>query len=892
MGYIRHLTTSVSGADTHVTHISDLALHETAAGVKVYSASGRGGGVQVRDAALTLSQEVDYLPEGGLGSPTQFVLTQLGAQYALLLAGPAQDGLSGWWLDSTGQIAGRIDMAGPRLEAMTAIEAVALGGETFFFSAARNTLGITTWRETPQGNLSIVSQTPVGEATAGNDIFALEHIALSGRDYLLALSLHDNSLRSFELGANGSMQLVDSMERRDGFAASNPTLITKAVLGDSVFVLVGSTGSSTITVSKMEADGTLTLVEQVGDDLNTRFQSISVLEAIVVDGKAYVVAGGSDDGLSLLTLLPDGRLLHLEAIADDLEMALSNPSSVVLAEQGGKIALYTVGLTDQSFGESGIGRFEIDQNAGGLSGHVLEGSAAADELEGGAGADQILGGAGDDRLNGGAGADIILDGAGSDRMWGGAGADIFVLSGDGENDFIEDFELGVDRIDMSDMGRFYSFEALAFQSKNYGAIIGFGGETLTIKTVGKVRLEAEDFQYADLFDLGHISIDVLSDEQLLPASPGPSVLTGGTELAGVRNHLGMDLHIGGAVDPIQDAAAASVYRLYQATLDRAPDRDGHRNWTEALLDGRLDLESAAGGFVGSREFQNVYGDLTDYSFVTQLYNNVLDRAPDQAGLENWMGALANGFSRAQVVMGFSESREFVNATFQKAHEFSREGYRSEWTDDVFRLYRATFDRTPDAQGLQNWADWLAGGQPVTQAATHFVASAEFQKTYGNLSDAEFITLLYNNVLERAPDQGGFENWTGALASGMSRGDVVSGFAQSAEFRASTTADVTAWVRAQGVDDILDGGAGRNVLFGGMWTDSFVFDAQDDGSHEVVGLEVWDQLVFTGFGYFGATDLRNHLSADGRDTVFQDQGVEVRFIETPLDMLYDDQLFGW
>ena len=169
------------------------------------------------------------------------------------------------------------------------------------------------------------------------------------RDYLLALSLHDNSLRSFELGANGSMQLVDSIERRDGFAVSNPTLITKVVLGDSVFVLVGSMGSSTITVSQMEADGTLTLVEQVRDDLNTRFQSISVLEAIVVDGKAYVVAGGSDDGLSLLTLLPDGRLLHLEAIADDLEMALSNPSSVVLAEQGGKIALYTVGLTDQSF---------------------------------------------------------------------------------------------------------------------------------------------------------------------------------------------------------------------------------------------------------------------------------------------------------------------------------------------------------------------------------------------------------------------------------------------------------------------------------------------------------------------------------------------------------------
>lgn len=903
MGYFRHLTTSVSGAETHLTSISALALFQSEAGPQLFSASGRDGGVQRRDLALTLQQEADYGPAAGLGAPTQFVLTRLGGQDALLLAGPAQDGLSGWWLDSAGRMAGRIDLAGPRIEAMTAIERVALGGGDFFYSAARNTTGISTWQETAQGGLSLVAQTPLSETAGSNDIFALEHLRVGGRDYLMALSLHDNSLSSFELLSDGALVQVDSVSMRDGFNVSMPNSLAKVELGESVFVLVGASGSSTITVLRLEADGTLVVVEQVGDDRATRFQSISVLDAIVVEGKAYVVAGGADDGLSLMSLLPDGRLLHLEAIADDLQTALSNPSSLALALENGKIALYTAGLTDQSYGASGIGRYEIDPNAGGTSGQVLQGSAGADQINGGSGADQISGGAGDDRLSGAGGADIILDGAGADRMWGGAGADIFVLAADNANDTIEDFELGVDRIDMSDMGRYYSFEALAFQSTSFGAILGVGEETLTLRTAGNVRLLPEDFQYVDLFDLWHLSTAVLSDEDLLPVDiddpdpdpdpdPGGGGLTGGTPLAGVMNGRGVELFIGGTVDPVFDPVAASVYRLYRATLDRAPDLEGHRNWTVALLEERFDLETAAAGFVGSREFQNVYGDLSDYAFVTQLYNNVLDRAPDQGGLENWMGALAGGFSRAEVVMGFSESREFINATFQNALDFSREAYRSGWTDDVYRLYSATLDREPDAAGLENWTYWLAGGRPITDAAALFVASPEFQRTYGSLSNAEFVTLLYNNVLDRAPDEGGFANWTNVLEAGLSRAEVVAGFSQSAEFVAATRSAVSDWVRGQGLDEVLEGGGGHNVLFGGLWSDSFVFNPSLEGVHEVIGLEVWDQLVFQDFGYAAPEDVRAHLQQEGADLVFYDQGVEVRFLQTEAAVLDNDDLFGW
>jgi hypothetical protein len=45
--------------------------------------------------------------------------------------------------------------------------------------------------------------------------------------------------------------------------------------------------------------------------------------------------------------------------------------------------------------------------------------------------------------------------------------------------------------------------------------------------------------------------------------------------------------------------------------------------------------------------------------VTALYQNVLGRAPDPAGLANWTGRLASGTSRGGVLIGFSQSTEGI-----------------------------------------------------------------------------------------------------------------------------------------------------------------------------------------------------------------------------------------
>ncbi|MYM89916.1 DUF4214 domain-containing protein [Rugamonas sp. FT82W] len=106
-----------------------------------------------------------------------------------------------------------------------------------------------------------------------------------------------------------------------------------------------------------------------------------------------------------------------------------------------------------------------------------------------------------------------------------------------------------------------------------------------------------------------------------------------------------------------DGVGGKAYRLYQAAFNRAPDESGLGYWI-SNMDKGLSLQQTAGYFIGSEEFAQRYGaNLSDADFVTQLYNNVLHRAPDAGGYAYWMHDLQIGVARANVLANFSESAE-------------------------------------------------------------------------------------------------------------------------------------------------------------------------------------------------------------------------------------------
>jgi hypothetical protein len=224
---------------------------------------------------------------------------------------------------------------------------------------------------------------------------------------------------------------------------------------------------------------------------------------------------------------------------------------------------------------------------------------------------------------------------------------------------------------------------------------------------------------------------------------------------------------------VDNSIEAQAGRLYQAAFGRPADDAGVAFWAGTLHAG-TSLTDVANAFINSAEFQAKYGNLSNADFLTALYQNVLFRAPDADGLNFWQPQLDNGTSsRAQVLANFSESAE------NKAHTPASANAQS-----AARLYWSELGRAPDSAGLQFWTSQLSNNAAtLVQEADALATSPEFISRYGNLGNAAFVNLLYQNVLGRAPDTAGQTYWTNALATGTSPGTMVTAFSESGEVKA-------------------------------------------------------------------------------------------------------------
>jgi hypothetical protein len=103
---------------------------------------------------------------------------------------------------------------------------------------------------------------------------------------------------------------------------------------------------------------------------------------------------------------------------------------------------------------------------------------------------------------------------------------------------------------------------------------------------------------------------------------------------------------------------------------------------------------------------------------------------------------------------------------------------------VRRLYAAFLHRPADPGGLATWTARSAAGESSASIGRMLAASPEFAARHAGLSDRDFVTATYRNVLRREPDPGGFDTWL-HVARTQGRAAVLLGFAESAELRQLT-----------------------------------------------------------------------------------------------------------
>jgi len=243
---------------------------------------------------------------------------------------------------------------------------------------------------------------------------------------------------------------------------------------------------------------------------------------------------------------------------------------------------------------------------GGIGKDSLYGTNNADIMQGNGGADTIIGNAGDDHIYSvnaqdphgltDTFGDLLNGGTGNDTVMGGNGND-FLIGGTGTN--LLDGGNGIDTVLYNTSRGDYT---IAQKGGNIGVTSATGGiDTL----VGVERLTFSDIGVA--YDI--------------------------------------------------DGNAGKMFRLYQAALNRTPDKGGLGWWINAADQG-ADWENMAAGFTHSAEWTRLYGaNATDEQFLTALYRNALHRDLDQPGFAFWKQALTDGVSREHILVQFAESPE-------------------------------------------------------------------------------------------------------------------------------------------------------------------------------------------------------------------------------------------
>ena len=157
-------------------------------------------------------------------------------------------------------------------------------------------------------------------------------------------------------------------------------------------------------------------------------------------------------------------------------------------------------------------------------------------------------------------------------------------------------------------------------------------------------------------------------------------------------------------------SGAQVVDAYIGALNRDPDYAGFTFWTNQLKQGVTQL-TMLNTFITSPEFTAIYGNTTNTQFVTLVYQNVLGRSPDTAGLNYWVAQLGAGVSRASMLQAFVNGAEFQTLSNNRVLSIM--------------AYMGFLRRTPDSQGRAFWTNQLNLGISAVQLITSFITSPEF-----------------------------------------------------------------------------------------------------------------------------------------------------------------------
>ncbi len=427
----------------------------------------------------------------GTNSLSSFELVMLNETPYLLTSGRYDDNASLISINSDGNYGASFDISGTGddYSRFLMTETVYVGDRVYTFGVQHGASGVQSYRI--MDDLSFKDKRDYADTndTFLGDVTAMDSLANNGKTYLVSVSGFDAGVQSYVVGQHGNLRSKDQVSPFDGegFALSSDVELVMA--GGEMFAILASAGTDSLTVYHMNGGGQLTETDHMLDTIDTRFRDVEIVESVTFQGRPYVFVSGSDDGLTVFELLPNGQLNLIEVLADDFHTTLNNIKAIELVEVDGSLQVFV-----SSESEGGFTQFNYEPPS---AGDVLIGDKTKDDMSGSADNDILMGMGKGDALVGGAGDDILDGGKGRDVMEGGLGADTFILAPDGRRDVISDFQKGQDKIDVSQFALVGDVESVEIKSRPWGAIVVVNDEVIRVETADGSRIERDGLSNDD-----------------------------------------------------------------------------------------------------------------------------------------------------------------------------------------------------------------------------------------------------------------------------------------------------------------------------------------------------------------------------------------------------------
>ncbi len=226
-----------------------------------------------------------------------------------------------------------------------------------------------------------------------------------------------------------------------------------------------------------------------------------------------------------------------------------------------------------------------------------------------------------------------------------------------------------------------------------------------------------------------------------------------------------------------------VTMFYRGILSREPSEEEKTEKAEELASGKYTLSDFLCELIFSDEYYKKY--TTDRDYVTMMYRTLLNRDPDEEGLEGWLDSMRNGESRRKVLNFFVNSSEFdsrisdfgipkggiiVNDAIEQ---------RDAGTEFIYHLYKNILDRDPDSSETETWLGVIVNGEKnAADIIKCFIDSDEYKAI--KRSNKEYVDMLLDIVAARYPVDNLRIDWTNELDSGYARGAILRKFVESNE----------------------------------------------------------------------------------------------------------------